>query len=91
MDAEVTEERGQFRNEKTPYSRVHENPNFFIISVGFFFLCKVGFRKCYYFGMGSPKHNFPIKKKDGLPKKWLTKGKEGLVDYYYATCHNSSE
>ena len=37
MDAEVAEERGQFRNEKTPHSRVHENPNFFIISVGIFF------------------------------------------------------
>ena len=50
MDAEVAEERGQFRNEITPHSRVHEIPNFFVISVRIFFCVKLGFENVIILG-----------------------------------------
>ena len=60
MDAEVAEERGQFRNEKTPHGRVHEIPNFFIISVGIFFCAKLGFENVIILGWEAQSITFPL-------------------------------
>ena len=59
MDSEVAEERGQFRNEITPHSRVHEIPNFFVISVHIFFCGKLGFENVIILGWAAQSITFP--------------------------------
>ena len=50
MDAKVAEERGQLWYEITPHSKVHEIPNFFVISVGIFFCAKLSLKNVIILG-----------------------------------------